>query len=130
MTPGNSIFNGLHHASLLISDLDASRAFYAGMLGMEIDDRRPDLDFPGMWLTLGQQQIHLLLLDRTSAGTGNRHPGRDAHTAVAVTSLATLIARLDSAGITYTMSSSGRRALFCRDPDGNGLEFIEIQASE
>jgi len=24
------------------------------------------------------------------------------------------------------MSSSGRQALFCRDPDGNGLEFIQL----
>ena len=130
MTSRHNIFNGLHHASLLISDLDASRAFYADMLGMEIDDRRPDLEFPGLWLKLGQQQIHLLLLDTTSVGTGNRHPGRDAHTAVAITSLDPLIARLDSADISYTMSRSGRRALFCRDPDGNGLEFIETRESE
>ena len=33
---------------------------------------------------------------------------------------------LDSAGVDYSMSRSGRRALFCRDPDGNGLEFIEV----
>jgi len=27
--------------------------------------------------------------------------------------------------ISFTMSSSGRKALFCRDPDGNALEFIQ-----
>jgi glyoxylase I family protein len=32
--------------------------------------------------------------------------------------------RLNQAGVTYTLSQSGRRALFCRDPDGNALEFI------
>jgi len=32
---------------------------------------------------------------------------------------------LKKAGIVYTMSISGRRALFCRDPDGNAIEIIE-----
>jgi glyoxylase I family protein len=37
-----------------------------------------------------------------------------------------LCERLDAAGIPYTRSRSGRRALFCRDPDANALEFIEV----
>ena len=32
---------------------------------------------------------------------------------------------LADAGVVYTMSKSGRAALFCRDPDGNGIEFME-----
>jgi glyoxylase I family protein len=43
-----------------------------------------------------------------------------------VRGLAELKAQLDRAGVTYTMSRSGRRALFCRDPDGNGWEFMEV----
>jgi glyoxylase I family protein len=39
-----------------------------------------------------------------------------------------LRADLDKAGIIYTMSLSGRKALFCRDRDGNALEFIERPA--
>jgi extradiol dioxygenase family protein len=34
--------------------------------------------------------------------------------------------RLDAAGIVYTKSQSGRKALFCRDPDQNALEFVEV----
>jgi glyoxylase I family protein len=41
-----------------------------------------------------------------------------------VSDIAKLVERLDRAGIVYTLSQSGRRALFCRDPDGNALEFI------
>jgi glyoxylase I family protein len=41
-----------------------------------------------------------------------------------VDDLAKLVEKLDQAGIVCTLSSSGRRALFCRDPDGNALEFI------
>jgi glyoxylase I family protein len=119
-------FAGLHHASLLISDLDASRTFYVSVLGMEVDDARPDMAFAGLWLQVGAQQIHLLQLDETSRGTGHAHPGRDAHTALSVVSIEPVRFALDSAGVDYSMSRSGRRALFCRDPDGNGLEFIEV----
>jgi glyoxylase I family protein len=42
--------------------------------------------------------------------------------ALAVTDLPKLRARLDAAGI------AGRSALFCRDPDQNALEFIEVEA--
>jgi glyoxylase I family protein len=38
-----------------------------------------------------------------------------------------LMKRLDAAGVTYTLSQSGRRALFCRDPDDNALEFVELK---
>jgi glyoxylase I family protein len=37
-----------------------------------------------------------------------------------------LKARLEAAGVSYTLSRSGRRALFVRDPDGNALELMEI----
>ena len=37
----------------------------------------------------------------------------------------TLKARLDAAGVKYSVSKSGRAALFCRDPDANTLEFVE-----
>jgi len=37
-----------------------------------------------------------------------------------------LKSRLDAAGIPYTASQSGRAALFCRDPDANTLEFVEV----
>ena len=36
-----------------------------------------------------------------------------------------LINVLDAQKIPYTLSKSGRKALFCRDPDGNAIEVIE-----
>ena len=52
------------------------------------------------------------------------HGGRDRHVALAVSNLENLIERLNSAGMSFTLSQSGRPALFCRDPDQNALEFI------
>ena len=56
------------------------------------------------------------------------HGGRDRHLALMVVKLAKVRDNLDQAGVTYTMSKSGRPALFCRDPDGNTLEIIESAA--
>jgi len=54
-----------------------------------------------------------------------RHGGRDRHIAMVVTDLAWVTSRLRDAGITHTLSRSGRKALFCRDPDQNALELME-----
>ena len=117
---------GLHHVSLLVADTQGSLAFYQGILGLDIDPGRPDLGFPGAWLALGEAQIHLLELPNPDSIEGRpSHGGRDRHTAVSVTDLDGFAQRLERAGIPYTRSSSGRRALFCRDPDGNAWELVE-----
>lgn len=113
------------HVGLLVKDTTRSLAFYQGVLGMEIDTNRPDLDYPGIWLRVGDQQIHLMELPNPDAMAERpSHGGRDRHIALAISSLDKLQRALDSAGIKYTHSKSGRKALFCRDPDGNALEFV------
>jgi len=117
---------GLHHVSLLVADTQRSLAFYQGILGLDVDPGRPDFGFPGAWLGLGDRQLHLLELPNPDAASGRpAHGGRDRHTAVAVRELEGFATRLNQAGIPFTMSKSGRRALFCRDPDGNAWELIE-----
>lgn len=115
------------HASLLVSGLEASHRFYGGILGLEIDPERHDTGFPGIWYRLEDgQQIHLLQLPDPDAGRIHpEHGGRDRHVALSVSDLDEIASRLDSAEIPFTLSRSGRRALFCRDPDGNALEFVE-----
>ena len=115
------------HATFLVSDLALSRAFYEGVLGLSVDEKRPDLGFPGVWYDVGShQQIHLMRLPDPEDGLMRpSYCGRDRHVALAVDDLEELVRRLDAVGIAYTLSKSGRRALFCRDPDNNALEFIE-----
>ena len=121
------MITGILHASLLTSDLAKSRAFYEGVLGLRPDPNRPLMNYDGVWYDVAaNQQIHLLVLPNPEAGLQRpAHGGRDRHVALAVSDIAKLVERLDRAGIVYTLSQSGRRALFCRDPDGNALEFIE-----
>jgi glyoxylase I family protein len=117
---------GLHHVSLVVSDTGRSLAFYRELLGLEIEPSRPDLDFPGAWLRLGDRQVHLLEVPNPDPVDGRPpHGGRDRHTAVLVNDLDGFVRRLDAAGVPFTLSRSGRRALFCRDPDGNTWELIE-----
>ena len=117
---------GLHHVSLIVADTERSLAFYRDLLGLEPDPARPDLGYPGAWLRIGSQQIHLLELPNPDPIEGRpAHGGRDRHVALTVKSLDRLAAGLDALGIPYTRSRSGRRALFCRDPDANAVELIE-----
>lgn len=116
----------LLHASFLVADLARSRAFYEGVLGLTLNPNRPNLGYDGAWYDIGAQQIHLLALPNPDPVEGRpAHGGRDRHVALAVDDIAALKAALDEAGVAYTVSKSGRVALFCRDPDGNALEFIE-----
>ncbi len=114
-----------HHASLLVADTGRALSFYRDLLGLETLPR-PDLGYPGAWLAIGRHQLHLLELPNPDPVAGRpRHGGRDRHLALVVDDLDDLAERLERAGVAHTRSRSGRRALFCRDPDGNALEFIE-----
>ena len=117
----------LHHASFIVEDLMVALAFYQEVLGLETDESRPDLGYPGAWLNLpGQQQIHLMVLDNPDKESQRpEHGGRDHHVAFAVSSIDKISASLEKLGMPFTKSKSGRKALFCRDPDGNALEFIQ-----
>jgi catechol 2,3-dioxygenase-like lactoylglutathione lyase family enzyme len=118
---------GLHHATFLTADLGRARAFYEGVLGLHPDAGRPQMAFDGVWYDVGAQQIHLMVLPDPEHGLQRpAHGGRDRHVALAISDMAALVRGLAAAGIPYTLSQSGRKALFCRDPDMNALEFIEV----
>ena len=122
---GNN-FIAIHHASFIISDVERAKYFYHDILGLPISNARPDLSFDGLWLDIhDHQQIHLLLVDNPDPLKRPSHGGRDRHTAFRVKKLSLIQAHLDEHDIAYTISQSGRQALFCRDPDGNTLELME-----
>lgn len=112
-----------HHISLLVTSTERALGFYQGVLGLARIPR-PELGFPGAWLSLGGGQLHLLELRQGESPLAD-HVGHDAHLALAVDDLEALTARLTEAGVTLSQSRSGRAACFCRDPDGNGIELIQ-----
>ena len=120
----------IHHVSLLVRDTGRALAFYHDLLGLEVDAGRPETGFPGAWLHVGTAQIHLLELPDPLRGAElPAHGGRDRHVALGVSDLDGVMAALEDAGIAFTPSRSGRRALFCRDPDGNAIELVEMTDS-
>lgn len=113
------------HASLLVSDLARAREFYEGVLGLTPSSQRPVMAFEGVWYEIGAQQIHLLVLPSPDPVSGRpEHGGRDRHIALGVDDLEQVKLTLEQGGIPYTLSRSGRPALFCRDPDGNAVELV------
>jgi glyoxylase I family protein len=123
------LISRIHHVSLIVSDTARALSFYCDLLGLPVLPERPDLGYPGAWLGVGERQIHLMELPNPDPVSGRpSHGGRDRHLALEVEDLDRLILVLESAAIPFTASRSGRRALFCRDPDGNALELMEVPA--
>ena len=56
------IISGLFHVAIKTNDLDATRAFYCGVLGLK-EVFRPDFGYPGAWIACplpgGQAIIHI-----------------------------------------------------------------------
>ena len=117
----------LHHSSLITSNLESAKHFYVDVLGLPLDESRPDMGFDGLWLDMGAgQQIHLLSLPNPEAGIDRpEHGGRDRHVALLTDDLEAVVFKLEQHSVTYSRSKSGRAALFCRDPDGNAIEIIQ-----
>jgi len=131
MTPDTNDFRigDLHHVSVLVADLQRSLDFYCGLLGMQVDNTRPEMSYEGAWLVAGAGQVHLLQLPNPDSHDRPVHVGRDRHMAFRVTGLALIKCRLEESGVVYTESRSGRCAIFFRDPDDNGIELVEDVAS-
>ena len=116
----------IHHVSLIVESTSRSLAFYCDLLGLSQDHSRTDLGYPGAWVYLGNKQLHLLELPNPDPVNGRpEHGGRDRHVAMSVNDIQQLADLLSQQNLPYSLSKSGRKALFCRDPDGNALEFIE-----
>ncbi|KAH9802071.1 VOC domain-containing protein [Citrus sinensis] len=98
-------------------------------IGLEINEARPHdkLPYRGAWLWVGAEMIHLMELPNPDPLSGRpEHGGRDRHTCIAIRDVSKLKMILDKAGISYTLSKSGRPAIFTRDPDANALEFTQV----
>ncbi|KAL3825317.1 hypothetical protein ACJIZ3_021346 [Penstemon smallii] len=120
---------GVHHVGILCENLERSLHFYQNILGLTINEARPHdkLPYRGAWLWVGAEMIHLMELPNPDPLTGRpEHGGRDRHSCIAIRDVSKLKDILDKAGIPYTLSRSGRPAIFTRDPDANALEFTQV----
>jgi glyoxylase I family protein len=110
----------VHHVAINVPDLEEALVFYEGSLGFVRRDDRPDFGFPGAWLDVGDQQLHLVEAEAP--------PNVGQHFAVRVDDLDAVIAELRAGGHRPSDPSpvgTGRQA-FITDPSGNVVELHEI----
>ena len=115
-----------HHYSFTVADLERSKAFYGGLLGLE-EIERPDFGIPGVWYGTGETQVHLIEKP-ASADTGTPSPKLTPianHSAFQIEDYDQAVAALREHGAEFVELSREVGQIFVRDPDGNIIELIQ-----
>ena len=118
---------GLNHFTVMSTDLEATRRFYAEALQMEVGPR-PAMGFPGLWLyAAGEPVLHVIAVEEAAA---SRNTVID-HVAFSAVGLRETVARFNALGLKhrYKRSAEGGWQFFCRDPDGATIE-LDFPAEE
>ena len=124
----------LHHVALKTQDLAASEEFYVEVLGMEKVDR-PEFDFPGAWLQMGETMFHLMAGYAARGPDGETYRGSGAvdHLAIKAQGFDTMREKFESSGVRYkenNIRDFGIWQLFVNDPDGVIIELNFQRADE
>ncbi len=125
----------LNHFFVRASDLEASRRFYADVLGFEVMPR-PDFPFPGYWMGVnGAIQVHMGPADipnrqsyylGTPDDAASGQSGVIDHVAFIADDPAGFVERFKARGIEYRpryLPDSKLFQLFIRDPNGITIEL-------
>jgi catechol 2,3-dioxygenase-like lactoylglutathione lyase family enzyme len=125
----------LDHAALLVSDPERSRAFYVGVLGLEEVPRPETFEFPGLWLQIGDQQLHLIReaedgRAREDYSAGELAGGFTSHFAIEVDDLRATIAAVSATGGELAGGprprGDGVMQAYISDPDGHVVELMQV----
>ncbi|MBJ19705.1 MAG: hypothetical protein GY910_10880 [bacterium] len=121
---------GYTHINIVIDDLEAAHAFYIDTLGFEVLPRPDFPGFGGAWYRIGQMALHLSLADEMPDLKGS-FPHLAFH--IPSDDFDSTIDSLKSAGIEFLGDTMRRedlgvpvRAIFCKDPAGNPIEFTDV----
>ena len=130
----------LQHCGLIVADLDRSRGFYGGALGLEEVPRPDNFVFEGAWFQVGDDQLHLLVETDTTSSAGGADPGPSGsvglanHVALEIDDLASARERLDKHGITLIggpmARGDGYDQIFMLDPDGYVIELFQYTGED
>ncbi|MDR7074106.1 VOC family protein [Fictibacillus barbaricus] len=121
------MYEGIHHVSVLVTNLKESLYFYEGILGFKQNKKRPQFDFPGVWYDIGNTQLHLIQYPEGKARRNTTQiDSRDGHFAVRVKDMGKLLQILDHHKIPYLNKEINKtewHQVYVSDPDGNLIEF-------
>ncbi|MFM1991565.1 MAG: hypothetical protein RJA99_4522 [Pseudomonadota bacterium] len=121
---------GLFHVAIRTADLEATRAFYAQVLGL-VEDERPPMAFPGAWLrppVAGAPAILHVYAGEAATGSEGAVPrggGAVDHVSLTVTGFEALRERVRALGLDWREQCRPGRPyqLFVFDPSGILLEL-------
>ena len=108
---------GIHHVSINVANAEESVQFYTDILGLTERADRPDFGFPGAWLDLAGQQVHLLEIAVPES--------KGQHFAIQVQDLDAAVSEIRSKGVQISDPSAvgTARQSFLTDPSGNLVEL-------
>lgn len=124
----------LHHVSLPVTELKVSEKFYGEIVGLKKIER-PDFKFKGAWYEVGEQQLHLIVHDKSTFREGKSVDSRDIHFAIRVSSYRETRDFLRSKGFHPEAedelmrmkespdATAGFPQLYIMDPDRNVIEL-------
>lgn len=127
----------LHHCSIIVTDLEATRHFYCDILGMEEVGRPPAFTFAGQWFRKNGYEVHTVHIDEAVQQSGDPlntprpQDSRDItfarHFAFSIKDVDETVRVLNEHGIEIIAGprsrSDGATQLYCYDPDGHMVEF-------
>ena len=110
---------GIHHSSIVVTDMGRARHFYGELLGLPEVERPSNFVTPVVWFEIGGEHIHLIPSDHPDAESPR-------HFAVHVDDARAARGYLRTRGIEIqeTVPIPGADRFFIQDPDGNTLELI------
>jgi catechol 2,3-dioxygenase-like lactoylglutathione lyase family enzyme len=111
---------GIHHVSILVSDMERAAAWYQNALGLQEVKRPSNFVTPVRWFELGEQQIHLIPNDAPDAVSPR-------HFAIHVDDVQAARGAMAERGVEVkeTVPIAGADRFFIADPDGNNIELIQ-----
>ncbi len=121
----------IDHVTLVVRDVEASRKFYVGLLGME-EVPRPAFTFGGAWFRAGSTLIHLIEQHELSGPAGYPvevlvRSSRNHHFAFEVDDACAAAQRLKELGIPLLDDAKrrpdGAIQVFLTDPDYHVVEL-------
>ena len=110
----------IDHVAIDITNVDRSKAFYGGVLGLQEIPRPESFDFGGAWYQIGPEVLHLV--SRSTA-----YPPAPHHFCLWVEDISSAAKVIESAGYEIVWDTrykiKGIDRFFVRDPDGNRVEL-------
>ena len=126
-----AITHGLFHLAIKTANLDATRAFWVGVIGLR-EIARPDFGYPGAWLACGQpggQAIIHVYAGGPALGAAGQVPsgtGAIDHVSLACSGYHAYVARFRAAQLDwreFLVPGTTLWQLFVYDPSGVQLEL-------